>query len=81
MIKENEGHVKKLKQVTSSPEEIIQSLKEVGCVKKHSNSIYGICISPDNKYFVTGSVDKSIIISDIENLADIKKKTFETEVR
>ena len=60
--------------------EIIQSLKELACVKKHTNLIYGLSISPDNKYFVTGSRDKSIIISDIENLADIKKKTFNSDV-
>ena len=59
-----------------SQEEIINSLKELGCVKKHKNYIFGLSISPDNKYFVTGSYDKSIIISDINTLADIKESTF-----
>ena len=63
-----------------SKEEIINSLKELGCVKKHTSYISGLSISPDNKYFVTGSYDQSIIVSDINTLTDLKKSTFDNYV-
>ena len=42
----------------------VQTKTQIGTVK-HAAAVYGVCISPDNKYVVSGSHDKTIKIWDL----------------